>query len=154
MQETWETSINELISIFRGAINAILPWLEKAKIPWKEGVAYDDFDVIAESLFESIVAGSVKSQNKYSGKFPKYNYRYTDYSEMDYIGVKDDKGNDLVFVEFQSIFGENDKIKVAVLNKAGFCEKYDSIDYVGDSFFLSKENNGERIVDRDITVLL
>ena len=39
MNNNWKTSVNELLEIFRSALIAIIPWLEKARIKWKEGQA-------------------------------------------------------------------------------------------------------------------
>jgi hypothetical protein len=30
----WKTSVNELLSIFRHALLAVIPWIEKAQIRW------------------------------------------------------------------------------------------------------------------------
>jgi hypothetical protein len=43
MTNKWKTSVTELLAIFRGALLAIIPWLDRANIKWKEGgEAYDD----------------------------------------------------------------------------------------------------------------
>lgn len=47
VNNNWKTSESELLTIFSGALLAIIPWLEKAKIKWKEGEAYNDWDNIA-----------------------------------------------------------------------------------------------------------
>jgi len=154
MENTWETSINELISIYWNALNSILPWLEKAKIPWKEGESYDDYDAIASALYENIVIKSVNAQEKYNGDFSKYNFHYKEYSLKDYIGVEISSKIKMAFVSFQSIHGQNDKVKVALLDESENLVGYDSIDYTKCSFNLSKSAGGKRVADSIITILL
>lgn len=55
MSEKWNTSVTELIMVFRGALISIIPWLERAKIYWKNGESYDDWDNIVNALYENIV---------------------------------------------------------------------------------------------------
>ena len=60
MDANWETSVKELLYIFRGALIAIIPWVEKAKIKWKEEEEiYDEWGNITVALYENIVCSSL-----------------------------------------------------------------------------------------------
>jgi len=91
MKNKWTVSVTELLIIFRGALLAIIPWIEKAKIKWKEHEAYDDWDNIAESLYKNIVCSSLTGEVASQYTIAKYNFDYDDYSSVDFIGVRNKK---------------------------------------------------------------
>lgn len=55
----WHTSINELLLNYKGALQSLIPWLEKSNIPYKEGEAYDEWDAISSTLYETMVTNSI-----------------------------------------------------------------------------------------------
>lgn len=120
MDNNWTTSVNELIFIFRGALIAIIPWLEKAKIKWKEGEAYDDWDNIAESLYRNVVCSSLTGEIASDYSIAKYNFEYEDYSLIDFIQVRSKNYPDkcFAFVSFQSNSFPLDCVNVVELNEA------------------------------------
>ena len=52
IMEKWNTSIKELLLNYMGALQAIIPWLEKSRIPYLEGESYDEWDAITSTLYE------------------------------------------------------------------------------------------------------
>ena len=74
----WQTSLTELLGIFRQALSVLVPIVEQAKISWREGEAYDDWDGIASSLFENIVVNSLEFAQEISFdlRMPKYDLLY------------------------------------------------------------------------------
>ncbi|MEM1367735.1 MAG: hypothetical protein AAGG02_06895 [Cyanobacteria bacterium P01_H01_bin.15] len=52
--------IEELLDIFRGGLMALIPTMEHAKIPWQQAENYDDWDAIAETLYEQIVIDALR----------------------------------------------------------------------------------------------
>jgi len=56
----WATTVEELVRIFRDALAAIGPVLERARIHSDDLRAYDDWDQIARTLFDTIVINSVR----------------------------------------------------------------------------------------------
>lgn len=87
--EIWEVSVSDLIAIFREALLALVPQMEKARIPWREGEAYDDWDDIATSLYTSIVARSVQNslQARPGVDLPPYDLLEESYADSAYIEV-------------------------------------------------------------------
>ena len=85
MNINWNTSVTELIRIFRGALLSIIPWLEKAKIKWNEGEAYDDWDNIVESLYLNLVCSTLNGEVSVENNIAKYNFTYSDYSTINFI---------------------------------------------------------------------
>ncbi|MGC9341261.1 MAG: hypothetical protein ACP5E3_01025 [Bacteroidales bacterium] len=119
MKNVWKTSVTELIEIFRGALMAIIPWLEKANIAWKDGESYDDWDNIASSLFENIVCATLTGDVVNIRMIPRYDYEYESYQARDYIVVKSKKYNDknFAFVSLKNESYKLDKVKVAELDE-------------------------------------
>jgi hypothetical protein len=56
---SWETDVDEMVSIFRQGLISLIPVFDKARITWKGDSTYDDFERIAEALYDSIVRDSM-----------------------------------------------------------------------------------------------
>jgi hypothetical protein len=100
----WNTSIKELLLNYKGALQSLLPWLEKSNIPYKEGEAYDDWDSICNNLYENFVINSILYSENYdnANSFAKYNYGYKDYNNLNFILCENPIGKNefLAFVSF------------------------------------------------------
>jgi hypothetical protein len=137
MNINWNTSVTELIRIFRGALLSIIPWLEKAKIKWNEGEAYDDWDNIVESLYLNLVCSTLNGEVSVENNIAKYNFTYSDYTTINFIEVKR-KGNSekrYIFVAFQSGFSPLDSVKVAIIDEVNKVVghaifKFDSLEFI------------------------
>lgn len=156
MSNNWKSSVTELLAIFKGALLAIIPWLEKAKIKWKEGEAYDDWDNISESLYENIVCSSLIGEIASEYTIAKYNFNYNDYSSIDFIEVMDKDNSEKIFafVAFQSSFTPLDHIKVAELDKTNKVVGYTYLKPDGLEFVFVKNINGKREVIDEVNVRL
>ena len=122
MTNIWNTSVYELMTIFQGALKAILPSVERVRIPWKQGEAYDDWDEIAEVLFRSIMERSLGYalglELVEERILPPYDSIYQSYSNIGRIEVDN--------------CAENDRCVFVRLSTSS--EPFDTIDYliVGD----------------------
>jgi hypothetical protein len=156
MSKNWKTSVNELLAIFRGALLAIIPWLEKAKIKWKEEEAYDDWDNIAGSLYKNIVCSSLTGEVAFDYLIAKYNFSYDDYSLIDFIEVRSKSNPDkkYAFISFQSNSSPLDSIKVAELDKKDKVVGYTNLKFDGFEFVFVKNIDGKREVIHSIDVAL
>lgn len=156
MGNNWKISINELLSIFRGALIAIIPWLEKAKIKWKEGEAYDDWDNIAESLYRNIVCSSLTGEVAPEYSIAKYNFHYEDYSFTDFIQVRSGSYLDknFVFVSFQSNSSPFDAVKVVELNKSNKIVGYLTLILDDLEFAFIKNEDGKKVVISELEILV
>jgi hypothetical protein len=85
----WTTSVNAMTLIFREALVALIPTAERAHMPWREPANYDDWDLIAQSLFQSIVVSSLEHADewKFPYKIPKYDTRIGDYSQNSFVSA-------------------------------------------------------------------
>jgi hypothetical protein len=59
-EEIWQTSITELVCTFRDCLAAVAPLLERARFRTEEPNTSDDWDNVAEALFENIVGRSIR----------------------------------------------------------------------------------------------
>ena len=107
MEQIWNPTMTELMSLFRESLVTLLPVMEKAHIPWQEVQAYDDWDRIATSLFESVVVSSVRwgltPGETTDLEVSAYDVAYPDYGKLSFIEcVSDSAGSDkyLLFHKF------------------------------------------------------
>jgi hypothetical protein len=51
--------VTELVGLFREALLALLPAMDKARIEWREGLTYDPWENIERTLYDSILGSCV-----------------------------------------------------------------------------------------------
>ena len=151
----WKTSVSELLSIFKGALLAIVPWVEKAKIEWSDENSYDDWDNIALALYQNIVCSSLEGEVKMNYSIAKYGFEYSDYSDLDYILVKSEMHSkkQLTFVSFKSFLEPFDGVKVAVLEKGDKVVGYLMLEMADLEFAYVKHIGGKKNIYEEIDVL-
>jgi len=156
MSSNWKTSVTELLVIFRGALLAIMPWLDKAKIKWKEGEAYDDWDNIAESLYANIVCSSLTGEISSEYRIAKYNFNYDDYVSINFLEIRDENNYEkkFAFVAFQSNSYPLDSVKVAELDKMDKVVGFTILRFENLEFVFVKNINGKKEVVDSIEVEL
>lgn len=156
MNNNWKTSVTELLMIFKGALLAIIPWLEKAKIKWTNEEAYDDWDNIAESLYQNIVCSSLNGEVTSEYQIAKYNFNYDDYSSISFIRVrhKNNPEKKFAFVSFQSNLSPMDRVKVAELDKLNKVVDYTKLKLDSLDFVFVKNLKGKKEVIDSIEIVL
>ena len=156
MNNNWKTSVTELLVIFRGALLSIIPWIEKAKIRWKEGEAYDDWDNIAEALYNNIVCSSLAGEVASVYTIAKYNFLYEDYNFVDFIGMecKSNLEKKFVFMAFQSDSSPFDSIKAAELDNSNAVIKVTTLKFDDLKFAFVKNIDGRIEVMDEIEIVL
>jgi hypothetical protein len=53
--------VTELVGLFREALLALLPVMERSRIRWREGQSYDPWENIERMLYESIIGSCVEN---------------------------------------------------------------------------------------------
>lgn len=137
------------MTIFRDALLALIPTFEKAKIAWKEGEAYDDFDNIVEALYNNIVCSSLTGEVASQYNIPRYWGRYDDYASMDFIEVKNGIGKRFAFIAYQT-----EKIPFDTISEADKVVGYSNIKFESATFIFIKNNNGTRDHIDNLEVIL
>jgi len=116
----WNTSVRELLLNFKGALSAVVPWLEKSKIPYYEGEAYDEWDTITSTLYETMVVNSIRYSECFEIDIPfaKYDFQYKNYQGLNFILCENPTGlNELsIFVSF-SVEDGFEMVKICKVNK-------------------------------------
>jgi hypothetical protein len=154
----WKTTVKELLQIFKGALTSTVPWLEKAMIEWKGKQAYDDWDNIAEALYNNIVCSSLMGEVMSEYPIAKYGMIYDDYKDLDFIAVQPHgkySNETLAFICFDSILCPLDKILASILDHQYRVKINVLLDPKETTFyFVSKTKTNEREKRKNITVKL
>jgi hypothetical protein len=82
MSASWNTTVTELFGILHQALVALVPIAEKARVPWRDGEAYDDWDAIAGCLYDNLVVRAISCAKESAGldmELPKYDITYPSY---------------------------------------------------------------------------
>jgi hypothetical protein len=118
--ERWSTSVNDLASIFRDALSALVPIAERARMPWREPNNYDDWDAITEALFKSLVINSLEHANEWNAfsELPRYDLVIEKYAQKSFLTVSPNPGG-LAFVRFETELSPFDTAVFARLNVSG-----------------------------------
>ena len=87
--EVWRTSIAELLTTFREALEQLLPFLKKVRIPIGIHPGTDGWDEITETLFEQMVSVAIRwslPQDQVAEfEFPVYEMSYETYAQFDFV---------------------------------------------------------------------
>lgn len=122
--EEWKTSVNELLRVFRTALRSLLPAMEAARIPWKDGETYDDWDEIAQVLYRNVVARSLQEacggEVSLDELLPRYNMRLKTYANRGVVLVSGARLNRVaVFVGLSSVDDPFDIVDCAYVDHVG-----------------------------------
>lgn len=114
--ELWTISIQNLMLCFRDALAALTPSMDRVKIGWRDEEAYDDWDEIAQCLYQNMVLRSVRfSLDRPEGfTTPEYGTVYPSYGDKSFIEVPDSSsplGEYRVFVGFATLRHPFDQIR-------------------------------------------
>jgi hypothetical protein len=159
--DIWNTSVSDLIRIFRNSLLALIPYVEQAKIPWKQGEAYDEWDEITQVLYKNIVTKTIQWGCGYGSisevAIPDYNMLYKNYSQFSLICVADSKPDDssLVFHSFSSRHQSLDMIQYVSVppNGVRIEDKLMSIPFEDSDFcFRERVKPGQFKVWRDLCI--
>jgi hypothetical protein len=157
MDKNLKISVNHLLEIFSGAINSLIPWLEKVEIEWLNGKSYDDWDKIVNSLYENIICSTLTGEVLTEYSIAKYDFEYSDYSQLDFIQVQCDDHNDkkCAFVSFKSISTPCDFVRVAIIDD--FEKVLDYLDLPFNNsleFRLIRFENGIKVKIKEVDILV
>jgi hypothetical protein len=96
LSTNWRVTITEVIGIFRDALCALVPHAERARMPWRESEAYDDWDRIARALFESFVLDTLRwglpGDKGHLLRMPTYDVGVENYSGWSTLALSSSSG--------------------------------------------------------------
>lgn len=121
--KTWNTNITELVEIFVEALISLIPSMEKAHITFNNNDSYDEWDRIADALFNSIIVDALINSSNLIDRnrilFPKYGIQYENYSEFAFIILKEsmDKEYLEVMLEFDQLNTPQKLVSIVQIDK-------------------------------------
>ena len=120
----WRTTVDQLLLEFRDALRALVPHVEKVRIEWRDHSAYDDWDEIAQTLYDKIVVSSLlwalPEEERERCQLPDYNMTYSSYAGKTVITVNHDSTTArLVFHSFATEKDPFDKVRVCRVDAVG-----------------------------------
>jgi hypothetical protein len=112
----WATSVTELLAIFHDALAVLVPIADRARIRWRDGEAYDDWDSIGSALFENVVVRSIKNSNVQlrQAEFAPYDTLIRSYRRVAFISVEGPaipRGVRAAFLGFGGLSPSLDQVK-------------------------------------------
>ena len=159
-KEPWLTSVDDLMRIFRDALVAILPSLERAKIHWHKSDAYDQWDHIAETLFQEIVVDTIRwGVNDFEAKVPRYDFTYSDYSAFSFASVSRrgtvEAGNLLAFLNFDPNDDTFSVVRCLEVDQNGIVGRPCRVP-LDEAFFVfeHRQPDGSLVPARDLSITL
>jgi len=141
----WRTSVSELIEIFKGALLALAPWLDRAKIPITTENAYDDYDEISSVLFRQIVQATVEDALDGYENLADYGIHLENYKSHSFLQASfPSSGQEpMSFVGFEFDKQHNILAKIALLNEDLSVKKYEKRECEAMSLVLARNQKGE-----------
>ena len=119
----WHTTVDHLVFVFRDALRALVPHLERVRIEWRDGAAYDDWDEIAQTLYQQIVVASLlwaMPEEDRDDSIPRYDVSYKSYAGRTVICVnRFSTPEKLVFRSFATANVPFDKILACRVSSEG-----------------------------------
>src|SRR4051794_1808978 len=120
----WRAPVTDVVLIFRDALRALVPHVMRAKIEWREGAAYDDWDEIAQVLYDKIVVAStvwaLPDDERSIIEFSLYNTTYASYADKTVIVVNEKlDGERLVFHSFATQDQPFDTVRTIAVDEEG-----------------------------------
>lgn len=118
--QVMEISVQELMKIFLDGLCSLIPVFERAQLGWKDEDAYDPWDSVATTLYDSIVKSAVDFGEYAPQIFPliKYDAWVSSYSGHSYITEKGTKSL-TAFICFEAGTDTLNICRFALLNENG-----------------------------------
>jgi hypothetical protein len=123
----WRTTVTDVVGVFRDALIALIPSLERARIPWRDGEASDDFDALAKAAYATYVLSAFRfglTTDEEAIHVPPWDLYVTTYAESDWIEVisNDTAERPLALVGFKTRDTPFDTVTAQPLTAAGECQ--------------------------------
>lgn len=133
MSASWSTTVTALLGILRQALAALVPIAAQARVPWRDGEAYDDWDAIAECLYDNLVVRAIScaAEGGQNIVLPKYDMVYSSYKDA-FIQVEGGgvpEGITAVFVGFAGASPDFTNVKWVRMLPSGDVTEQQKIEY-------------------------
>lgn len=98
------SSLSDVVLIFGDCLRVLTPYVSKVGIEWDDGKNYDDWDAIAQALYDTVVGGTVAYTVEGEGfdKLAPYGFIMPDYSNRSFLfGAQ--SGRDAAFLKLEGL---------------------------------------------------
>jgi hypothetical protein len=152
----WQTTVTDVVLIFRDSLRALAPHVAKARIEWRDDAAYDDWDEIAQVLFEKIVVASVvwslPEADRPRIDFVAYDVMYDSYAGKAIIVLEMPESERLVFHSFGTRDEPFDTVRGRKVDKEGRVHGNDLAIVAADTVRYRVEVAGMEMTDLKVHV--
>jgi hypothetical protein len=76
-EQSWSVTVGGLFRLFRGGLVALVSTFDEARIRWRDDENYDDFERIAEALYDSLVRDAISNAEGLAGIRSVQRYGFT-----------------------------------------------------------------------------
>ena len=92
-KKRFRTTVHDLMLNFRDALAALTPYMDRAKIPWRDEEAYDDWDDICQAVYRNMVLRTIQFSIGYQDSLtiPEYGTVYPYYGKKSFIEVAESR---------------------------------------------------------------
>jgi hypothetical protein len=120
--ELWEPTPGDLVSALRDALISLTPVLDRCRIPWRAGESYDQWDAIAEALFDAIVVDAIRWSGglEHDVRFSGYGFEVDAYAVESFVEVLHPSlqpGQTGAFQSFATVVDPMDAVDLVVLDQ-------------------------------------
>lgn len=160
MDELFKTSVTDLMSAFCDALKGLVPVMDRVRIPWHDHDAYDDWDHIAQVLYQEVVIHSLRCSLEVQSqdlKLPALGFMISSYDLFSWIEIAGSGSPPhLIFVDFSTSATAFDSVRVRHMNAYGELQpELTTVPSAGLSFQLRwRQPAREDILLRNLTVQL
>lgn len=146
---SWTTSVDRLVRLFHAALAALIPVVEEARVPWREGEAYDSWDAIASVLYVELVRAPLAwGLNAVDDlELAGYDLALESWRDTSFVAVRHASlppGATAVFLRFGTRQEPLDTVVVAVLDPAFAPEGGEEALPFEDVTFVLQRREGDR----------
>lgn len=114
----WDTTVGELVVLFRSALKALIPTLERARIPWRDGEAYDQWDEIGSVLYSRLVVEPLTCALKIAATpgVAAYDVFRQDWRDISFVAVRHPDLQHEKVAAFLYLASNDDPLDTVVVN--------------------------------------
>ncbi|SHE96594.1 hypothetical protein [Streptoalloteichus hindustanus] len=114
IDDFFSMKISDMINMFRAGLRALTPIADRALLGWRDIEVHDDWDHLANCLYEVFVSRPVAMDARApreAKQLPRYEFRPDSYHDHSWIVVSTSSGEQYAFVRLLPGDGEFDKVE-------------------------------------------
>ena len=117
--DVFEATVDELLATFRQALLGLLPSATRSLMRWDGIGAHPDWERLSMVAYDVFVRNPImvdRSRGVSDAPLPRYDIDVDSYSDLSWISIANQTGNDLAFVRFLTVSEPFDSMQGAVID--------------------------------------